>query len=98
MAGKQQYLMPAGRIKHDALHIFEALNVPMYQCFVQYHQGRPFGFPQQIGMSQAVDQPHLFPRPKTQLGNPPQLNVACRSCSSTIYQSAVYKNFGILWP
>ena len=72
MAGKQQYLMPAGRIKQDAFHVFEALAVTVHQGVVQYHQGWPSGFPQQIGIGQSADQSHLFPRTKTQFGDLPQ--------------------------
>ena len=61
--------MPAGRIKKNAFHIFEPLAVTVHQGVVQYHQRRPSGFPQQIGVGQAADQSHLFPRTKTQFGD-----------------------------
>ena len=76
MAGKQQYLMPAGRIEQNALHIFQALAVAMHQGVVQYHQCRPSCFAQQVGVGQAADQSHLFPRTKTQFGDLPQFAAA----------------------
>ena len=72
MASKQQYLMPAGRIKQDAFHVFQAVAVTVHQGVVQYHQCWPAGFPQQIGIGQAADKAHLFPGAKTQFGNLPQ--------------------------
>src|SRR6056297_785728 len=72
VAGKQQYLMPAGRIEQDAFHVFQAVAVTVHQSVVQDDQRWPSCFPQQIGVGQAADQSHLFPGTKTQFGDLPQ--------------------------
>ena len=72
MAGKQQYLMPAGRIKQDAFHVFQAAAVTVHQGIVQYDQRWPSGFPQQIGVGQTANQTNLFPGAKAQFSDLPQ--------------------------
>src|SRR5690554_100289 len=73
MTGEQQDLVPACSIEQDTFHVFQPVLITVHQGVVQENQGGPLGFPQQVGIGEAADQPHLFPGIKTQLGNLAQL-------------------------
>lgn len=85
MAGKQQYLMPAGRIEEDAFHVFQSVAVTVHQGVVQDDQRWPSGFSQQIGISQPADQAHLFPGAKAQFGDLPQLAAAAEGAWTELF-------------
>lgn len=62
VAGEQQDLVAAGAVVQDALHLFAALGVAVYQCVVQDQKGGLAGLLQQVGIGQAGDHAELLAR------------------------------------
>jgi len=85
MASKQQYLMPACRIKQDAFHVFQAVAVTVHQGVVQDDQRWPSGFAQQIGIGQTANEAHLFPGAKAQFGDLPQFGPSAESARPQLF-------------